>query len=123
MEITDIQVRLRDEDKLKGFVNLTFDNCFVVRGCKIIQGSSGYFVSMPSQKQEDGSYRDIAHPINSEMRQIIENRILTAYVSELRTRTAIQSSPPTEVLRQPNQVSESQSPMPGNRLRPSGHNR
>ncbi len=123
MEITDIQVRLRDEDKLKGFVNLTFDNCFVVRGCKIIQGSSGYFVSMPSQKQEDGSYRDIAHPINSEMRQIIENQILKAYVSELRTRTAIQSSPPTELSRHPHQAPERQEPMPVNRVRPFGDNR
>jgi len=85
VKITNIQVRLRNEDKLKGFVNVTFDDCFVVRGCKIIQGSKGYFVSMPSQKQEDGSHRDIAHPINARMRESLEDSILKAYVAELRS--------------------------------------
>lgn len=93
MEITNIQIRLRNEDKLKGFVNVTFDDCFVVRGCKIIQGNKGYFVSMPSQKQDDGTHRDIAHPINPEMRQIIEDRVLKAYVTELRTRGMLQPGP------------------------------
>ncbi len=90
MEITNIQIRLRNEDKLKGFVNVTFDDCFVVRGCKIIQGNKGYFVSMPSQKQDDGTHRDIAHPINPEMRQVIEDRVLKAYVTELRSRGMLQ---------------------------------
>lgn len=79
MEITEITITLRDEDKLKAFVNVTFDNCFVVRGMKVIKGASGYFVSMPSRKMEDGTYRDIAHPINNEFRQYLEREIMREY--------------------------------------------
>ena len=82
MEITEIRVTLRDEDKLKGFANVTFDNAFVVRGMKIIQGNNGYFVSMPSRKKPNGKYQDIAHPVNSNMRNILERRILEAYERE-----------------------------------------
>jgi stage V sporulation protein G len=84
MQISDIRVTLRDEDKLKGFVNVTFDNCFIVRGCKIIQGTEGYFVSMPSWKRRDGTYRDIAHPTNMDMRREIEDSILKAYIAKLK---------------------------------------
>lgn len=84
MEISEIRVTLRNEDKLKGFANVTFDNAFVVRGMKIIQGNSGYFVSMPSRKRPDGTHQDIAHPVNSEMRQMIEQRVLEAYELELK---------------------------------------
>ena len=79
MEITEITISLRDEEKLKAFVNVTFDNCFVVRGMKVIQGNNGYFVSMPSRKVEDGTYRDIAHPINNEFRTLVEEKILAKY--------------------------------------------
>ncbi len=81
MKISEIQVTLRNEDKLKGFVNVTFDDCFVVRGLKIIQGTKGYFVSMPSRKREDGTHRDIAHPTNPEMRKLIEDSVLKAYAA------------------------------------------
>lgn len=84
MKISDIRVTLRDEDKLKGFVNVTFDDCFIVRGCKIIQGTEGYFVSMPSWKRRDGTYRDIAHPTNIDMRREIEDSILKAYIAKLK---------------------------------------
>ena len=84
MRISDIRVTLRDEDKLKGFVNVTFDDCFIVRGCKIIQGTEGYFVSMPSWKRRDGTYRDIAHPTNVEMGREIEDSILKAYIAKLK---------------------------------------
>ncbi len=83
MEITEITITLRDEDKLKAFVNVTFDNCFVVRGMKVIKGASGYFVSMPSRKMEDGTYRDIAHPINNEFRQYLERAIMREYRKSL----------------------------------------
>ena len=83
MEITEITVSLRDEEKLKAFVNVTFDNCFVVRGMKIIQGNNGYFVSMPSRKVDDGTYRDIAHPINAEFRALIEEKVLAEYEKKL----------------------------------------
>ncbi len=88
MEITEIRITLRDEEKLKGFANVTFDNAFVVRGLKIIAGNSGYFVSMPSRKRPDGTHQDICHPINNETRQLIEDRVLQAYEKELKTQTA-----------------------------------
>ena len=84
MEITEITVSIRDEDKLKAFVNVTFDDCFVVRGMKVIEGATGYFVSMPSRKMNDGTYRDIAHPITNEFREKVENAILEAYKAEVR---------------------------------------
>ena len=79
MEITEININLRDEEKLKAFVNITFDDVFVVRGLKVIQGKSGLFVCMPSRKLNDGTYKDIAHPINNEFRQRMEQLILTRY--------------------------------------------
>ena len=88
MEITEIRVTLRSEDRLKGFANVTFDDAFVVRGLKMIQGNNGYFVSMPSRKRPDGSYQDIAHPVTKEMRQLIEQRILEAYETELKNQSS-----------------------------------
>ena len=79
MEITEINISLRNEEKLKAFVNVTFDDVFVVRGMKVIKGSSGYFISMPSRKMPDSSYRDIAHPIRNEYREYIETEILNEY--------------------------------------------
>ena len=89
MEITEIRVTLRDEDKLKGFANVTFDNAFVVRGMKIIQGSTGYFVSMPSRRRPDGTHQDVAHPVNSEMRRVLEKKILEAYELALKSRSVV----------------------------------
>ncbi len=79
MEITEVNINLRDEDKLKAFVNITFDDVFVVRGLKVIKGKSGLFVCMPSRKLNDGTYKDIAHPINNDFRQKIEELILARY--------------------------------------------
>ena len=84
MEITEIRVTLRDEDKLKAFVNVTFDNQFVVRGLKIISGKAGYFVSMPSRRLPHGKYQDIAHPINSEARHFLEVKVFEAYEEALK---------------------------------------
>ncbi len=84
MEITEIRVTLRDEERLKGFANVTFDEAFVVRGMKIIQGNNGFFVSMPSRKRPDGTYQDIAHPVSKDMRQTIEMKVLEAYEAELK---------------------------------------
>ena len=83
MEITEIRFNMRNEAKLKAFANVTFDNSFVVRGLKIISGNRGFFVSMPSKKRPDGTYQDIAHPVNTEMRRHLEQMILEAYEREV----------------------------------------
>ena len=88
MEITEVRVSLRDEPKLKAFVNVTFDNAFVIRGLKVISGNKGYFVSMPSRKRNNGTHQDIAHPINNDMRRLIEDKVLAAYENELKVKEA-----------------------------------
>lgn len=93
MEITDIRITLRNEDKLKAFVNITFDNQFVIRGLKVINGKSGYFVSMPSRKRPDGTHQDIAHPVNNEARRFIEEQVLAAYQKELEAAESSTSIP------------------------------
>ena len=79
MTITEIHVNLREEEKLKAFVNITFDDLFVIRGLKIIEGKDGLFVCMPSRKLEDGTYKDIAHPITNEFRRQLETQVLDEY--------------------------------------------
>ncbi len=83
MEITEVRITLRNEPKLKAFANITFENSFVIRGLKVIDGKKGLFISMPSRRAKDGTYRDIAHPINNEMRQEIEKVVLEKYEEEL----------------------------------------
>lgn len=83
MIISEVRITLRGEEKLKAFASITFDECFVVRGLKVIDGAQGYFVSMPSRKRRDGTYQDIAHPINNEMRAEIETKVLDAFEKEL----------------------------------------
>jgi stage V sporulation protein G len=83
VKITEIRITLRDEEKLKAFASITFDDSFVVRGLKVISGSQGYFVSMPSRKRKDGTYQDIAHPVNNDMRKEIEDSVLDAFETEL----------------------------------------
>ena len=91
MEITEIRLTLKNEEKLKAFVNVTFDNAFVIRGLKIINGNKGFFLSMPSKKRPDGTYQDIAHPVNSEMRCLLEERVLKAYEEEVAREAQSQS--------------------------------
>jgi stage V sporulation protein G len=79
MEVTEIRVFPVDEDKLRAYVTITFDQCFVVRDLKIIRGTSGLFVSMPSKRRKDGTYKDIAHPLNNETRKMIEEKIVAQY--------------------------------------------
>lgn len=83
MEITDVKVHPVNEDKLKAYVTIVLDNCFVVRDIKIIDGNAGLFVAMPSKKRKDGQFRDIAHPLNQETRELIENRIFDEYEREV----------------------------------------
>ena len=79
MQVTEVRVFPVDEDKLKAYVTITFDHCFVIRDLKIIHSATGFFVSMPSKKRKDGTYKDIAHPINNETRRMIEERIIAEY--------------------------------------------
>jgi stage V sporulation protein G len=110
VEITEVRITLRDEEKLKAFANVTFDDAFVVRGLKVINGTNGYFVSMPSRKRPDGTYQDIAHPINNEMRATIEKAVLGAYEEELKADTSLQGmSESAPVAEEP--MKESEEPM------------
>ena len=84
MEVTDVKIRPTDEDKLRAYVTITLDHCFVISDLKIITGSKGYFLSMPSKKRKDGTYKDIAHPINSETRKMLEEKVLAEYEKLLR---------------------------------------
>ena len=84
MEISEIRVHLRGEEKLKAFVTITFDNCFVVRNMKVVAGSKGLILCMPSRKLPDGTYKDIAHPISAEFRHQLEVRVMAAYEEELK---------------------------------------
>ncbi|MDR2693338.1 MAG: SpoVG family protein [Chitinispirillales bacterium] len=83
MEITEVRISLRNEEKLKAFASITLDNCLVVRGLRVINGSNGYFVSMPSKRRRNGMYQDIFHPINNETRKLIEDKVLDAFEIEL----------------------------------------
>lgn len=80
MQITDVRVRkLSEEGKMRGIVSVTFDNAFVVHDIKIIEGQNGLFIAMPSRKVSEGEFRDIAHPINADMRFELQNEIIKAY--------------------------------------------
>lgn len=80
MNITDVRIRkLREEGKMKAVVSVTFDDAFVVHDIKIIEGQNGLFVAMPSRKVGEADYRDIAHPINSETRAMLQDVIFREY--------------------------------------------
>jgi stage V sporulation protein G len=79
MEITDVNVFRVDGERLKGYATVIFDNAFIVRDLKIIDGNNGLFVAMPNKKAKNGTYRDIAHPLNQEMRDVLEEKIIQKY--------------------------------------------
>ncbi|HUX49396.1 MAG TPA: septation regulator SpoVG [Spirochaetia bacterium] len=82
MQITDIRIRKVDsEGKLKAYVTVTFDDCFVVHNVKVIEGKTGVFIAMPSRKTKTGEYKDVAHPIHSDFRNMLQDRILDAYAN------------------------------------------
>ena len=83
MEVTEVRVFPVDEEKLRAYVTITIDHCFVIRDLKIIRGATGLFVSMPSKKRKDGTYKDIAHPINNETRRMIEEKIISEYQKQV----------------------------------------
>jgi stage V sporulation protein G len=92
MEITDVKVIPVDDEKLKAFVSIVFDQCFVVTDIKIIHGPKGLFVSMPSKKRKDGTFKDIAHPLNNQMRQYLEEKVLGVYKQQVGASSAAPAS-------------------------------
>lgn len=93
MEITDVRVFPVDEEKLKAYVTITLDNCFVIRDLKVIHGSTGLFIAMPAKRRKDGTYKDIAHPLNTVTRVRMEKVILLEYE---RQKNLAAASPPRE---------------------------
>ncbi len=83
MNITDVKVILVNEDRLKAYVTITIDDCFVVRDLKVIEGNDGLFVAMPSKKKKDNTFRDIAHPLNQETRDVLEKAVFDAFKKEV----------------------------------------
>lgn len=86
MKISDVRIRLvnKEDNKLKAVASITLDDCFVVHDIKIIEATEGVFIAMPSRKTNDGEYKDIAHPLNTETRELLKTTILTAYYDELK---------------------------------------
>jgi stage V sporulation protein G len=85
MKITEVKIYPVNEERLKAYVTITIDECFVVRDLKIIRGNEGLFVAMPSKKRKDGQFKDIAHPLNQETRAHMEQAIFDAYEKEVRS--------------------------------------
>lgn len=80
MKITEVKVfPAREDGRLKAYATVVFDNSFIIRDLKVIEGHKGLFVSMPSRKRKDGTFRDIVHPLNSATRSVIEESIIEEY--------------------------------------------
>ena len=82
LNITDIRItKIEGDEKLRAFAALILDGCFLVGDLRVVEGEDGYFVSMPSKRKRDGSFKDIAYPLNNEVRELIEKQVLLAYES------------------------------------------
>ncbi len=115
MEITDIRIRhVGSEGKLKAYVTVTFDDCFVVHNVKVIHGKGGTFIAMPSRRTKTGEYKDVAHPINSDFRNSLQARILEAFEQG-------EQFPGAETLEgdDPHAVGPSDKRVPGGHIRPT----
>ncbi len=87
INITDVRVRIvkqHEEGKLKAVASIIIDDCFAVHDIKIISGNDGVFIAMPSRKTSEGDFKDIAHPINTDTREALKEKILKAYEEELK---------------------------------------
>ncbi len=89
MEVTEVRVFAVNEERLKAYATITFDDCFLVRDLKVIMGHKGLFVAMPSKKRKDGTYQDTAHPLNRETRKMIEDCVLGEYERVLAENEAV----------------------------------
>ncbi len=80
MQITEVKVLpVENDERLKAFVTIKLDDCFVVRDMKVIKGKNGYFIAMPAKKMKDGKYRDMVHPLDKETRQMFEDQVFDEY--------------------------------------------
>lgn len=80
MKITKVNMRkIQSDSRMRGIVSVVVDNCFAIHGIRIIEGDNGLFIAMPSRKNSDGKYRDVAHPITPECRKMFEEAILEEY--------------------------------------------
>jgi len=103
MKVTDVRIRkITSEGKMKAVVSVTFDDQFVVHDIKIIEGQNGPFIAMPSRKMGEGDFRDIAHPINSETRSMIQKAIFNRY-EELEAQEAAEAEAKAEVVEEKNE--------------------
>jgi stage V sporulation protein G len=84
MRVTDVRIRkINSEGKMKAIVSITLEEQFVIHDVRVIEGNNGLFVAMPSKRTPEGEFKDIAHPITSQMRELIQSAVLMAYSSEL----------------------------------------
>ncbi len=86
MKISDVRVRIvkKEDSKLKAVASITIEECFVVHDIKVIEGSQGYFIAMPSRKTPEGEYKDVVHPLNTETREQIRTAILAEFETALK---------------------------------------
>ena len=106
MEITMVKVYPVQEDKLKAFVSVVFDHCFMVNDIKVIQGRDGLFLSMPSRRKKSGEFKDVAHPLNNGTRRMLEERVLQEY------RSVADDPTPRRPDRQPGEKRPDAAPVP-----------
>ena len=99
MNITQVKVFPVAEEKLKAYVSIVLDDCFLVSDLKVIQGPNGLFISMPSKRKKNGEFKDVAHPLNRETRERMEKRILEEYERVRATAPAGEPPPPPEPIR------------------------
>jgi stage V sporulation protein G len=93
VEITEVRVFPVNEEKLKAYVTITLDHCFVIRDLKVIHGNTGLFIAMPAKRRKDGTFKDIAHPLNSDTRERMEKQILAEYDREVRKGGVVVAAP------------------------------
>jgi stage V sporulation protein G len=91
MQITQVKVFLVDEERLKAYVSIVLDDCFLVSDLKVIHGPNGTFISMPSKRKKNGEFKDVAHPLNRDTREMMEKRILDEYE---KARAQVSPAPP-----------------------------
>ena len=119
MEITEVKIFPVDEEKLRAFVAIVIDGCFMVNDIKVIRGRSGLFISMPSRRKKNGDFKDIAHPLDSTTRRWLEQRILSSYeeavnggATEVTDVVAAESRPKPQLVTSNETVAQIDSPRP-----------